>query len=305
MVEPLTRWHYEYITSELFLASHLTGILYAGKTRYQRVEIIETAPFGRCLILDGRTQSSEADEFVYHEALVHPGLTTVANPRSVFIAGGGEGATLREVLSHQTVERVVMVDLDQEVVKLCQEYLPNHHQGSFQDPRLTLLHEDAAAYLERNPERYDFLVLDIPDPLEGGPAYLLYTREFYSLVRQRLSEGGLLVVQAGPCGPINYNEVFTAIHHTIASVFPVVVPYRAHVASFGSPWGFILAGERLDPREMAANEVDARLAARLARPLRFYDGATHQGGFTLPKYIRQALAREERLITRDSPLYAP
>ena len=304
MLEPPSRWYYEYITPNLFLASHLTRVLYTGKTRYQRIEIIETVPFGRCLILDGRTQSSDADEFVYHEALVQPGLTSLAHPRSVFIAGGGEGATLREVLSHRTVEQVVMVDLDQEVVELCQEYLPNHHQGAFDDPRLSLVHDDAGRYLEENTACYDFLIIDIPDPLEAGPAYLLYTKEFYSLARQRLNDGGLVVVQAGPAGPLNYHEVFTAIHHTISAVFPIAAPYRVYMPSFGSAWGFVLAGERLDPKALTSSEVDDRVAARLARPLRFYDGATHSGLFALPKYLREALAREDRLITRDNPLYA-
>jgi spermidine synthase len=255
-------------------------------------------------VLDGRTQSSEADEFAYHEALVHPGLTQVASPRSVFIAGGGEGATLREVLTQNAVERVTMVDLDQEVVELCKEYLPNHHQGAFQDPRVTLVHEDAAAYLGANPSKYDFIIIDIPDPLEGGPAYRLYTTEFYDLVRQRLNEGGLMVVQAGPCGPLNYQEVFTAIHHTIGSVFDGVASYRVHVPSFGSLWGFVLAGERLDAATLSPDEVDGRLAERLTRTLRFYDGTTHQGLFALPKYVREALATEDRLITLDNPLYA-
>ena len=304
MLEPPSRWYYEYITPNLFLASHLTRVLYTGETRYQRIEIIETVPFGRCLILDGRTQSSDADEFVYHEALVQPGLTSLAHPRSVFIAGGGEGATLREVLSHRTVEQVVMVDLDQEVVELCQEYLPNHHQGAFDDPRLSLVHDDAARYLEENTARYDFLIIDIPDPLEAGPAYLLYTKEFYSLARQRLNNGGLMVVQAGPAGPLNYHEAFTAIHHTISAVFPNVAAYRVYIPSFGSCWGFILAGERLDPAVVSSHEVEARLAARLTRPLRFYDGSTHSGLFSLPKYLREALAREERVIARDNPLFA-
>ena len=86
----------------------------------------------------------------------------------MFIAGGGEGATLREALAHSTVERVTMVDLDQEVVELCKRHLPNHHQGAFDDPRLTLVHDDAYSYLEDNDDKYDFIIIDVPDPLEGG-----------------------------------------------------------------------------------------------------------------------------------------
>ena len=304
MQDQPTKWYYEYITPELFLASHLTGVLYSGRTRYQRVEIIETTPFGRCLVLDGRTQSSEADEFVYHETLVQPALTALEEPRSVFIAGGGEGATAREVLSHRTVERVVMVDLDREVVELCQEYLPNHHQGALQDPRLELVYADAWGYLEATRERFDLLVMDIPDPLEGGPAYLLFTQEFYSLAQTRLNPGGLMVVQAGPCGPLNYQETFTAVHNTMVNVFPAVFPYRCYVPSFGSPWGFIIASAGAVPTDLSPQEVDARLEARVSRPLRYYDGITHQGLVHLPKYVREGLRTEERLITRGNPLYA-
>lgn len=303
MREPPTRWYYEYITPDLFLASNLTRVLYSGVTKYQRVEIIETVPFGRCLVLDGRTQSSEADEFVYHEALVQPGLTSLDNPRSVFIAGGGEGATLREVLSHSNVERVVMVDLDQEVVELCQKYLPDHHQGAFHDPRVRLVHDDALRYLEEDPTQYDLIIIDIPDPLEGGPAYLLYTQEFYALVRQRLNSGGLLVVQAGPAGPLNYHEEFTAVHNTIQSVFPIIAPYRAQIPSFGSYWGFILAGD-VDPRSVSSDVIDGRISRDVTRLLRYYDGTMHSGLFTLPKYLRDALMREDRLISKDNPLFA-
>ena len=300
--DPPTRWYYEYITPDLFLASSLSKVAYSGKTKYQRVEILETVPFGKTLVLDGRTQSSEADEFVYHEALVHPGLTSISSPRSVFIAGGGEGATLREALAHSTVERVTMVDLDREVVELCKQHLPNHHQGAFDDPRLTLVHDDAYRYLEDNDDKYDFIIIDVPDPLEGGPAYLLYTQEFYSLIKQRLNPGGLIVAQSGPCGPLNYAEVFTAIHHTLGSVFPATAPCQAHIPSFGLLWGFIIAGDNIDA--LPAQEIDRRIRQRVTRDLRYYDGATHSGMFTLPKYLRHSLAEEQRLITKANPLYA-
>lgn len=297
-------WYHEYITPDLYLSSHLTKVLYSGKTTYQQIEIVDTIPFGRCLILDGRTQSSEADEFVYHEALVQPGLTSIKNHRSVFIAGGGEGATLREVLAHSTVERVVMVDLDQEVVELSKKYLPKHHMGAFDDPRVSLIFDNARSYLETHPEQYDFIVIDIPDPLEAGPAYLLYTQEFYQIARQRLTNDGMMVVQSGPSSPLNYHEVFTSIHNTISSVFASVTPYQAYIPCFGSSWSFVLASEMYNPLALPPEEIDARLANCLTSLLRFYDGKSHSGLFPLPKYLREALEREEYLITDEKPLYA-
>ena len=199
--QPPGDWHYEHITPDLLQAERVERVHFAGRTEYQDVTIQDTACFGRSLVLDGKTQSTELDEFIYHEALVHPALISHPEPRSVFIAGGGEGATAREVLAHRSVRRVVMVDIDSEVVELCRRFLPNHHQGAFDDPRLSLLHADAFAFLEESTETFDVAVIDVPDPLEGGPACLLYTREFYGLLRSRLNPGGAMVAQSGPPGP--------------------------------------------------------------------------------------------------------
>lgn len=301
-----TTWHLEYITPALVQAAELRRIVHSGRTRYQQVSVLETVPFGRSLVLDGKTQSSEADEFVYHEGLVQPAMMAHPGPQRVFIAGGGEGATAREMLRHTSVTQVVMVDLDQEVVELCRQHLPNHHRGAFDDPRLQLHHADALAFLEGTQETFDVVVIDASDPLEGGPAYLLYTQEFYRLVRSRLSPGGLMVTQAGPAGPINHTELFTAIRRTMASVFPQCFPYRVYVPSFGTTWGFIIGGQEQTPdvADLPPEEIERRLAARLSSPLRYYDGITHRGLFALPKYLREAFADEERLITVDAPLYA-
>jgi spermidine synthase len=284
----------------------LRRVIYSGRTQYQEVALLETTPFGRTLVLDGKTQSAEADEFVYHEGLVQPAMVAHPAPQRVFIAGGGEGATAREVLRHITVTQVVMVDLDGEVVELCREHLANHHQGAFDDPRLKLLHQDALAYLRGTQERFDVMVIDISDPLEGGPAYKLYTQEFYRLATSRLAPGGLMVVQSGPAGPTNYGETFTAIHSTVASVFPCTVSYRTFVPSFGTTWGFVMGGltDAPDVFNLPADEIDTRIAARVGTPLRYYDGIAHQGMFGLPKYLRQALAAEDRLITEANPIFA-
>ena len=127
-------WRYELITPDLYQAERVERVYYSGRTPFQDVVVMEGAAFGRSLILDGKTQSTEVDEFAYHEGLVHPSMIAHPEPKSVFVAGGGEGATIREALRHKTVDRVVMVDIDREVVELCREYLPNHHQNSFDDP---------------------------------------------------------------------------------------------------------------------------------------------------------------------------
>jgi len=177
------------------------------------VEIINTGSFGVCLVLDGKIQSSETDEFIYHEALVHPAMLTHPRPEKVFIAGGGEGATLREVLAHKTVRKAVMVDIDEEVVGLCRRYLPAWHQNSFDDPRAEIHFADARRYLEETDEKFDVIIIDLVDPLEQGPARLLYTREFYGIAKQKLGPGGIMSVQSEPSEWANLDN-FTAIATT-------------------------------------------------------------------------------------------
>ena len=301
-----TTWYVESVANELLTALGVRGVLFEGDTPYQHVQVLETTPFGRALVLDGKTQSTEADEWVYHEGLVQPVMLAHAGPRRVFIAGGGEGATAREVLRHRSVSDVVMVDLDRQVVDLCREYLPSHHRGAFDDPRLTLLHEDALAYLRDAAEPFDVMIIDVPDPLEAGPAYLLYTQEFYRLLRSRLRPGGLVVVQAGPAGPTNVSEVFTAIAKTMATVFEQTHASRVFVPSFATMWGFVAGGIDGSPDVTGAAEdtIDRRIATRLKTTLAYYDGVAHRGMFALPKYIREALAAETRVITDADPLYA-
>jgi spermidine synthase len=296
------KWFYDRVSRNLIQLHSIEEVLYTGQTRFQSVEIIRSGSFGRCLVLDGKIQSSEADEFIYHEALVQPAMITHPRPERVFIAGGGEGATLREVLSHNTVKRAVMVDIDEQVVALCRKYLPDYSRGSFEDKRTELLHVDARDYLAKSRELFDIIIIDLPDPIEEGPAYLLYTQEFYRLVRDRLTENGIITVQAGSASLTELLN-FSAVNNTLKSVFPIVCPYQADVPCFGGPWGFCLASPKLNPVLLSAAEVDKVISDRQLAHLKFYDGLTHQGTFSSPKYLREEFSTQKRLITDDQPLY--
>lgn len=300
---PPGNWHYELITPDLYQAERIRQVYYSGRTPFQDVVVMDGAAFGRSLILDGKTQSTEVDEFAYHEGLVHPAMIAHQAPRSVFVAGGGEGATIREVLRHKTVERVVMVDIDPKVVELCREYLPNHHKNSFEDPRVELVHDDCLAHLENNDERFDVFIIDVPDPLEAGPAYPIFTQEFYSLLRERMRPGGLMAVQSGPTGPSFYEQCFSAVANTVSSVFPVVALSETFVPSFGSTWGFVIGSLGPDPAAIPVEEADRRIAERISGELRYFDGTTLKGMVSVPKYLRASVAAERRIITRDNPLF--
>jgi spermidine synthase len=277
--------------------------IYSGRSKFQSVDIINTGSFGVCLVLDGKIQSSEADEFIYHEALVHPAMLTHPQPEKVFIAGGGEGATLREVLAHKTVKRAVMVDIDEEVVSLCRRFLPSWHQNAFDDPRAELHFVDARKYLDESSDKFDVIIIDLVDPLEQGPACLLYTQEFYRIVKQKLGPAGIMSVQAEPAEWRNLDS-FTAIANTLRNVFPIARPYQVHVPSFLGLWGFVAASQSLDPSELTPEEIDTRISTRISKKLKSYDGLTHQAMFTIPKHIRQQLAASKIIITDKQPISA-
>ena len=296
------KWFFETTTT---FEGHMHAIartIVEAQTKFQHVEILQTAAYGKTLVLDGRIQSSQGDEFIYHEALVHPGmLTTEDPPRSALVIGGGEGATLREILRYPSITRAVMVDIDGEVVELCKTHLPEMHQGAFDDPRTQVRHEDARAYLEKSNDRFDFITVDLVEPLEEGPARMLFTQEFYALVRDRLTPGGTMTMQAGmtKLGELGF---FTSIHRTLREVFPVVAAYQSFISCFGTPWGFIVASKKVDPARQGAQAVDKLIAERVKGSLEYWDGVTHQHAFSLPKFIRKAVAKQTRIVTDAHPL---
>jgi spermidine synthase len=296
------KWFFETTTP---FEGHMHAIaktVVEAQTKFQHVEILQTAAYGKTLVLDGRIQSSQGDEFIYHEALVHPGmLTTEGPPRSALVIGGGEGATLREILRYPSITRAVMVDIDGEVVELCKVHLPEMHRGAFDDPRSEVRHEDARAYLEKSKDRFDFITIDLVEPLEEGPACMLFTQEFYSLVRDRLTSGGTMSMQAGmtKLGELGF---FTSIHRTLREVFPMVAAYQSFISCFGTPWGFIVASKKVDPTRQGAPAVDKLIAERIKGSLEYWDGVTHQHAFSLPKFIRKAIAKQTRIVTDANPL---
>ncbi len=300
MEEDPDKWFHDRISENLVQLHRIKEVLYSGQTQFQSIEIIRTGSYGKCLVLDGKIQSSDFDEFIYHEALVQPAMVTHSCPETVFIAGGGEGATLREILSHNTVKKAVMIDIDKEVIAACKKYFPDYSRGAFEDERTELHHTDARDYLVRCGEAFDIVIIDLTEPIEEGPAYLLYTREFYQLVRERLTANGIISVQAGAAS-LNELLCFSAVYNTLKSVFPVVYPYHIDIPSFGGPWGFCFASVNQHPAK-SPDEIDSRISTR-ALDLKCYDGQTHQAMFSIPKHIQNGLSCQTILITDDRPLY--
>jgi len=281
----------------------VTGIIASRRSPYQVIEVVELGSYGKALILDGKVQSTTLDEFIYHEAIIHPALLCHPNPRRVFVVGGGEGAPLREILKHRTVEHALLVDIDSEVVELCRRHLPEMSAGAFDDPRIRVEVMNARTFLETSEETFDTIIIDISEPVEEGPAYLLFTQEFYRIAYDRLTEHGTLAVQAGTIS-LSDLRCFATVHSTIRSVFPVTAPYFADIPSFGRPWGFVLASKGRHPAAAGREEIDRMVRERVQGQLRYYDGETHTMMFALPKHVRESLAAETRVIEDNHPLFA-
>lgn len=264
----------------------INKILVRKKSKYQDIIIAETEDYGRVLILDDYIQSSYSDEVYYHESLVHPALVTHPNPRDVLILGGGEWATLREALKHKTVERAVMVDIDQDVVELSKEYLPQMHQEVYKDPRGEVVIEDGFVYVQKAVERgdkFDVVIMDLTDPYASDIAKQLYTEDFFKMIKSILREDGVVVTQAG--NSFYFPEAYDWVLNNLSKNFLITVEYQVWVPSFGYAVNYILGSLRHDPRSLTIEEVDRRLAER-GVSTKFYSGRTHLALINLPIYRR-------------------
>ncbi len=207
----------------------------------------------------------------------------------------------REILRHKTVESVVMADIDREAVEACRSYLSDVHQGAFDDPRVELVYADARAELEKAEADFDAIVVDVTDPLAGGPSYRIFTREFYELARARLRSGGVIAVQA-ESADTGALEGHLAIVNTLRSVFARAVGFRAHVPAFGESWGFGVASDGVLPSDLTPDAIDYVLQQRGCASLRYYDGLTNRALFTPDRYYRGVMNRVSTVIDDAHPL---
>ncbi|KAH7679916.1 thermospermine synthase protein [Dioscorea alata] len=290
-------WYVEEIDDDLKWSFALNRVLHRGASKYQDIALLDTKPFGKVLVIDGKMQSAEIDEFIYHECLTHPSLLCHPNPKSAFIMGGGEGSTAREILKHKTIDRVVMCDIDQEVVDFCRKYLTINKEA-FNSNRLCLVINDAKLELETREEKYDIIVGDLADPMEGGPCYQLYTISFYeNIVKPKLNQKGIFVTQAGPAGVLSHKGVFSSIYNTLKQVFKYVVAYTAHVPSYADTWGWVMASD--EPFELNAQQIDEKINERIEGELLYLNGDSLISSTTMNKSVHQSLLKETHVYTEN------
>ncbi|HHT9111122.1 MAG TPA: polyamine aminopropyltransferase [Candidatus Brocadiaceae bacterium] len=299
--KPPTHWLDDYFNSYEIHKHAFKNVIHQIESDIQKITIVDTYNYGRCLILDNEFQSAEIDEFIYHESLVHPALILHPCPERVLIIGGGEGATLREVLRYKTVKKAVMVDIDKEMIACAKKFLPTFHTGAFDDKRTELIIGDGRKYLEQTQDQFDVIIIDVNDPMEGGPAYMLFTVELYRIAAERIKKDGILLVQSGAAS-LTENESFTSICNTLSTVFPDVFPYVTYIPSYALQWGYAMATHNPANLDITGAEIDNRVATRLTNMLRFYDSITHHALFNLPKYLRTDIQKQTRVIRDQDPL---
>jgi spermidine synthase len=292
-------YYFEPFTDDFSRHFKVDKIDYQGRTKYQLVQFFQSKVFGKILFLDGKIQSAQIDEFVFHESLVHPALITHDAPQKVLIIGGGEGATLRETLRDSSVEKAVMVDIDKKLIELCQEYMPEWSDGAFSDTRTQLIFGDARRYVEKTKQKFDVIISDLTEPVKAGPSVYLFTKEFFKKIFLDLKEEGVFVLQAGSTDPYYYH-FFASCTKTLKEIFPLVRPYWTFIFSFGLPWGFILASKNNDPLELDEKKVTQRIRSRGVKNLKFYHPGFHKSLFSLPLYLIKAL-KKGRILTDKNP----
>jgi spermidine synthase len=252
------------------------------QTRYQKMAIYETPHYGKLFRLDGFNMTSEKDEFVYHENLIHPALTAHAAPKKVLIIGGGDGGSSEEALKHPSVEQVTMVEIDGDVIQVAKEHFKAVHNGVFDNPKLRVVVDDGMKYVRETQEKFDLIALDLNDPM--GPAEALYSVEFFQQLRAALAVGGALVLHIG--SPVARPERVAELAQRLNGVFRIVRPYTMYIPLYGSQWAMAVCSDKLDPKAYTADEIDRRIDARKLQELRYYNGETHEGVFALPNFVR-------------------
>jgi spermidine synthase len=281
------QWYVEEFSPTEMHHHALEETYYAGRTEFQSVAVVRSATFGKMLILDGDTQSSQGDERIYHETLVHPALAAADERDHVLILGGGEGATLREVLRCPDVRTCTMVDIDGEVVELSKRYLAEWGADAWNDARANVIIGDALKFLRESREKFGVVISDLTEPLPDSPSHPLFNANVFRDIKARLADGGIYVLQASTAAFHNL-ALHAKMARTLRGFFRHVRSFSTHVPAFDTEWAFLACSDSIDLALLDPAGIDAYVA-KLKGSNYFYDAETHRRLFSLPVYVRRAL----------------
>lgn len=261
-------------------------VLFSRQSPYQQVQVLKTDAFGRVLLLDGLVMLTQRDEFVYHEMIAHPAMCLLGSPRRVLVVGGGDGGTVREVLRHETVESVDLVEIDQMVIDVSKEFFPKV-SSALDDPRLNIHVEDGAAFVSNAADgHYDLVIVDSTDPV--GFAEALFGEEFYRDCFRILSSDGILVSQTESPYDRIFRDSIRSAHEFLNSVFPTVALYLAYITTYPlGMWSFTMASKGCHPVDDFDVEAAANRLAPFINELQYYHADLHRAAFQLPLFVKR------------------
>ncbi|WP_127509704.1 polyamine aminopropyltransferase [Paenibacillus humicus] len=267
-------WYTEKQTETYGITAKIKETYVNEQTDFQKLAMIETDEFGTMLVLDGMVMTTDKDEFVYHEMVAHPALNTHPNPEQVLVVGGGDGGVVREILKHEKVKRVVLVDIDGKVIEYSKKYLPNIASG-LDDARVEVHVNDGFMHIHDHKNEYDVIMVDSTEPV--GPAANLFTRGFYQGIYEALKDDGLFVAQTD--NPWFKADLIQSVNRDVKEVFPVVRVFWANVPTYPSGlWTFTMGSKKHDP--LAVDET-----AIPERETKYYTPRLHKAAFVLPKFV--------------------
>jgi len=281
----MSRFFDETLHSDYRQSLKIDDVLYDNQSDVQHIQVFQNSRFGRVLTLDGVVQTTEGDEFIYHEMLTHVPILAHGAARRVLIVGGGDGGMAREVLRHARIDHVTMVEIDAGVVEFSKTYLPRLSDGAFDDPRLDLVIADGADFMAQSDQHFDVIIIDSTDPI--GPGEVLFTDSFYDHARARLAEGGILVTQNGV--PFMQPDELTGTMRAFKQLFADWGCYIASIPTYaGGPMAFGWGSQSPAGRAVSVEQLGARFAAS-GIETRYYTPAVHKAAFGLPAYIEKLL----------------
>jgi spermidine synthase len=271
-------WYTEKQTESFGITAKVKRSLHSEQTEFQKLDMLETEEWGNMLTLDGMVMTTERDEFVYHEMLAHVPLYTHPNPENVLIVGGGDGGVIREVLKHDKVKKVILVDIDGKVIEYSKKFLPTI-AGMMDDARADVRVGDGFMHIAESENIYDVIMVDSTEPV--GPAVNLFSKGFYAGIAKALKDDGLFVAQTD--NPWFKADLIAQVNKDVKEIFPVTALYTANIPTYPSGlWTFTMGSKVHHPKE-----VDASSLPQIET--KYYTPELHHAAFVLPKFVQDLL----------------
>lgn len=271
-------WFTEMQTKNLAISCRTKEIIHSEKTPFQKLAVIDTLEFGRMLVLDNVIQTTINDEFVYHEMIAHVPLNTHVNPLRALVIGGGDGGTVREIVKHPSIEKVVLCEIDEEVITTAKKHLPEI-SAALGHPKVEIAVEDGIKHVKEKKGIYDVIIIDSTDPV--GPAEGLFSAAFYRDIAVALKEDGLFAAQTE--SPFFNKDLIRRIFKDVSGIFPVARLFLANVPTYpGGLWSFTIGSKKYDP-------LNIDPAGIKDFGTRYYSPGVHRAAFTLPPFVAELL----------------